>query len=33
MIVHENSFQLQRIKVVCKFITDIIREKFLDLKN
>ena len=25
---HENSFQLQRIKVVCKFITDIIRENF-----
>jgi DNA-binding transcriptional LysR family regulator len=28
MIVHENLFKLQRIKVVCKFITEIMRENF-----
>lgn len=28
MIIHENLFQLQRIKVVCTFLTDIIRENF-----
>ena len=28
MIIHENLFQLQRIKVVCTFLTEIIRENF-----
>ena len=28
MIVHENLFKLQRIKVVCRFITEIMRENF-----
>ena len=34
MIIHENLFQLKRVKVVCKFLTKIIKEnRFLETSN